>query len=169
VVRTVCPASINGRRVVARRAPLDSHQPPAPCRPYTTCLSSHAHEWAIYGTTDPCRFQTDDTRLQGRPDAATAALPSRRALDQVEAQQRRTRCVPLPCLSPLLWLALASSLSAQKCTCSLGLLLDGVRLLTGPHAGEGWGREGERGSGEPSSHCASTLEAATPYQASTQN
>ena len=104
---SVGPASIR-RRVVARRAPLDRHQPPAPCRPFSACLSSQAHERAIYGTADPCSFQTDDTRLQGGPDAATAAYPSRRALYQVEAQQRRTRCVPLPCLCPLLWLALAS-------------------------------------------------------------
>ena len=102
-------------------------------------LASHLRLMSGLATAPRTPTASEPTTPASEADWLRQQLPS-----QVEAQQRRSRCVPLPCLCPSLWLALASSLAALRYAYSLGLLLSGVRLLTGRHAREGCGREGER-------------------------
>jgi hypothetical protein len=150
-------------RVGARRAPLDRHQPHR-VLPYLLDDPSSSRRTSRLPTALRTPTAFESTTLASKADRTRRQLPPQAAALSTRSERSNVgqRCVPLPRLCPLLWLSLASSLAALRYACSLGLLLGGVRLLTGPHTGEGWGREGERRSGEPSCPGASTLEAATP-------
>jgi hypothetical protein len=144
-------ASMEGTRVVARRAPLDRHQPHRRRAVPSRRPSSSKRRRRLLAASS----QTPAARSAYRTPTPEADRKRRRLPTQADALSTRSkrsnvgqrRCVPLPRLCPLLWLAFLLRASLPlKYPSSLDLLLGGVRLLTGRHAGEGCGSRGREKS-----------------------